>query len=422
LIQNARKLGKHVRQTIRPIVSSGASSRKPLAARWPSPCSFLVESMRAEFIDPGDDRWTRHIARVRHDIYHLPGYIRFTSKHEGGTPLAFYAERGAARILAPMLIREVPSGLGAPDGYVDSMAPYGYASPLVTPETDADSLLEFLRAFRAAGKERQLVCAFFRLHPLLPLPVEPLLAEGLLVTHGETIQIDLGLPAATLIAQTRRNHRADVSRLLTAGFRVERDDWDLLDAFGSIYSATMCRVSATEAYRLGPEYFRDMKECLGERLHLFAALAPGGEVAAAGLVSVEDGIAQYMYGGTADAFLRAAPSKLVLTCARDWAKDSGCRVFHLGGGLGARRDSLFHYKLGFSPATADFATFRMVLDEARYDALVHASASSGLVEEDPEFFPAYRIERAPHACGDRHAFSLSDGRSPRNEIRKTGDH
>ncbi|MEZ0231144.1 MAG: hypothetical protein ACAI25_21185, partial [Planctomycetota bacterium] len=119
-----------------------------------------------------------------------------------------------------------------------------------------------------------------------------------------------------------------------------------------------------------------------------------GEVAAASLVTVEDGIAQYVYAATADAFLRVAPSKLVLSCARDWVKEAGCRVLNLGGGLGARRDSLFHYKMGFSRVTAEFATFRMVLDEVRYAALVEAALGGSLPREtDQEFFPAYRAER-----------------------------
>jgi hypothetical protein len=350
--------------------------------------------MRAEFIEPEDERWTRLIARVRHDIYHVPEYLRFAANHEGGEPRAFYAESDAGAFLAPLLIRRVPPELNAPDGCLDATTPYGYPSPLVTPETDAGSLGEFLAAFRRVGHERRIVSAFFRLNPLLPLPPEPFLAEGELVKHGETIHIDLTLPAETLASQLRRDHRTSVKRLVQAGYRVERDDWSRIDAFASIYAATMQRVSAAAAYRVGVEYFSDMRERLGERLHLFTALAPGGEVAACALITVEDGIAQYAYSGTADAFLPAAPSKLVLTSARDWAKEAGCRVLHLGGGLGARRDSLFHYKHGFSKATSEFATFRMVLDSTRYAALVDAALGMNRFRAvEGDFFPAYRADR-----------------------------
>jgi hypothetical protein len=73
-----------------------------------------------------------------------------------------------------------------------------------------------------------------------------------------------------------------------------------------------------------------------------------------------------------------------------WAKARGDRTLHLGGGVGGRADSLFHFKAGFSPLRHRFRTLRVVVDEDRYVALVSA-LDAGLDPSDRAgFFPLYR--------------------------------
>jgi len=64
---------------------------------------------------------------------------------------------------------------------------------------------------------------------------------------------------------------------------------------------------------------------------------------------------------------------------------------HLGGGLGSKLDSLYEYKKGFSSRELLFKTYRLVVNPAKYAALV---ANKWFTENDlsSEFFPLYRQE------------------------------
>ena len=65
-------------------------------------------------------------------------------------------------------------------------------------------------------------------------------------------------------------------------------------------------------------------------------------------------------------FLKLAPTKLLLHSVRGWAKDRGNRLFHLGGGVGGRYDSLFLFKSGFTRHRKLFHTSRFVLNQNLY--------------------------------------------------------
>ena len=118
-------------------------------------------------------------------------------------------------------------------------------------------------------------------------------------------------------------------------------------------------------------------------------LDPDGRAAAGGLFTRVDGLMQFHLAGTAEAFRRAGPTKLMLIRMRDLAKGWGVRRLHLGGGVGCAEDSLAFFKQGFSRLRARFSTFRMVLRPAAYAELA-GRTRPGAGPEDPEFFPAYR--------------------------------
>lgn len=331
--------------------------------------------MLTDFLKPADFRWRQVLDAVRHDVYDLPGYAALSGEADGAEPLAFYARENDACCLVPLLRRRLPAHLHAPAGWSDAISPYGYSGALFAGDDRWAS--RAVRAFREACAARGILSVLLRLHPLLAAPEEALAAEGEVVAHGETVWVDL-----TAAAQVRSDHRAGIRRLRREGFGVRVDDWSLYGRFQEIYAETMSRLDADSAYRFSASYFQRLAEELGAHLHLISVVAPDGAVAAAGLFTELGGVAQFHLSGTAEAYRRLAPSKLMLDAAIEWARANGNRVLHLGGGLGARQDSLFEFKAGFSPLRARFATWRMICDPARYAAL-----SGGAVVES---FPAYR--------------------------------
>lgn len=339
--------------------------------------------MRAEFLDTRAPAWSGFLAAVPHDFYHLPGYVDLCARLEGGRAAAFLVQDGGASMLAPLVLRPIPGGGGQ-----DASAPYGYPAPLLRGAPVPEQVEGFLGAFAEAGAGQGIVSAFFRLHPLLPLPAEPFRRRGRLVDHGETVFLDLDLPREELDRQTRANHRADARKLQGQGYQVVLDAWDRLEDFAGIYAATMVAHAAGSGYRFDLDYFRALRECLGTRLHLCMVLDPLGRAAAGGLFTRVGGLMQFHLAGTAEAFRRAGPSKLMLIRMRDLAKAWGVRWLHLGGGVGCAEDSLAFFKQGFSPLRARFSTFRMVLQPAIYADL--AALAQGRPSPDPDFFPAYR--------------------------------
>lgn len=353
--------------------------------------------MNAELIGPSDPRWRRLLEQVPHDAYHLPEYVTFAARQEGGTPCAFYAETSAFGFLLPLLLRDLPAELNAPPDWRDASSPYGFFSaPLATDAGDSDSLLDALRAFREVGQGQGIVSAFIRLNPLRALPCEPFARTGQVQTHGRVVYVDLSRTIEALWSQTRENHRSGIKKLGRAGFVPTMDRWDLYGDFVRIYRETMERASATSFYFFSDAYFEDLRATLGERLHLCSVLSPEGAVASAGLFCAINGAVQYHLGGTAGPYLSKAPSKLMFDFIRCWGKERGAATLNLGGGLGAAEDSLFHFKSGFSPLGATCQTFRMIVDESRYDVLQARWQEQSAPGDDAlsNYFPVYR---RPHA-------------------------
>lgn len=346
--------------------------------------------MLAEFISPDNPRWTRYLEANWHDFYHLPDYVRLCARNEGGTPAAFYAQTRGASFLAPLVIRPLPQSLNAPHGWSDCASPYGYSTPLVAPTQEL--LPAFLEAFVKTAKDQGIVAAFFRLHPFSELNKDDLCRFGQLMHHGQTVYLDLSQSEEEFRAQVRRNHKQNILKLTQLDFQVSFDDWNLLGEFASLYYATMTRVGAVTC--LYPEsYFTELKAILGSSMHLCCILSREGRLIAGGVFVETAGLVHYHLSATATEYLRLGPNKLIITFLRTWSQERLNKVLHLGGGVGGAYDSLFHFKAGFSKARADFYSFRLIVDQHKYESLSRFAdtQAGGRSDAGPStFFPAYR--------------------------------
>jgi hypothetical protein len=346
--------------------------------------------MIAQFIDHHDARWKEFLKGTKHDFYHLPEYAELAAAEEGAIPMAFYAEERSAACLIPLLLRPIPAMLNAPGDWCDGVSPYG--TPGILLSSSQEGLHSFLDAFCYTARARGIVTAFVRLHPLFPLAQGTLEKFGRVIRHGQTVHMNLSESKEHIWQQVSTNHQRNLNRLIRSGFHSSLDDWDRFQDFIAVYHSTMQRVEADGTYFFSAKYFEDLRAKLGNRLHLVCVLTSTNELAAAGLLIVTAGIAQYHLGGTAAQYLPISPSKLMLDFMWRWAQEQSCYAFHLGGGVGGVEDSLFHFKAGFSPARGQFYTYRVVVDESK-NATLHQAAKSmrrvcGL--ESSDFFPGYR--------------------------------
>jgi hypothetical protein len=352
---------------------------------------FLISG---ELIGTASPAWAEMLGQSDHDFYHLPCYQQLSGTPED-EPLAFLAKAGEHSLLLPFHRRPIPADLYDGQPLFDASSPYGYPGPIWTRGAPMEFIGEALGLFGTVLRAENIVSAFIRLHTLLN-PPELFAGQGTLVDHGPSVFIDLTLSEEELWAQTRRGHKRDLVVLEQRGCAVTMDDWSRFDDFLTCYYDSMRRLGASPFYFFPREYFDRLRECLGDRIHL-CLVHLDGEIACAGLVTEMDGLCQYHLSATADAHFQDHPSKLMLHRLRFWLKARGNRIYHIGGGVGALRDTLHLFKIGFSPLTADFHTWRIVPDEALYAALTARwSALTGRDPVDPEiFFPQYRAPLAP---------------------------
>jgi hypothetical protein len=337
---------------------------------------------------------------MRHDFYHLPEYHEFGSAHqERGEPVAFLAEESGSRFFAPFLIRRIPEDIGGDGTLSDAVSTRGYPGPLlsVADEDRADAFVErALGSLKRVLRERGVIAAFFRLHPLFPLPRGSLQRHGEVVDVGDSVVVDLRASSAEMWRMTTHGHRSDINRARRMGWTVRIDEqWEHLDGLAQAYAESMDRLQAEAHWRLTRAYFAGLRDALGERIRL-CVVEDGDRLAAAALLTEEDGIAEYHLSGTMDDYVRHSPSKCIIDFARGWAKARGDRVLNLAGSL-RRGDSLIAFKLGFSPLQYPVLSWRLVSDEVAYHDLCQAwRARTGVTDPAVDYFPAYRTP-APQA-------------------------
>lgn len=358
--------------------------------------------MSAILLEPADRRWGDILTRIPHDVYHLPGYCAFSATQEGGQPVALSAVAGRSECLIPLIIRPIPRWLGQSLAACDATSPYGYASPLFTPDGKDSERAECFDQCVDLCAKLNVIAAFLRLHPLLPSGGEAIGTRGTIVNHGETVFVDLTRIDNDFVPSMASGHRYEIRRLQRMGFTTAFDEWHMLLNFAQIYRCTMRRVGASSYYQFSDEYFIGLRKALGSSLHLCLIYSPTGLLAAGALFTEQTAIMQYHLSGAAEEFLRLAPTKLALHEIIRWGRDHGSRVLHLGGGVGGRADSLFLFKAGFSTLRATFQTCQIVIDETQYDAAVRAwsAAAEDSISHAVDFFPRYRSPfRAPQPPG-----------------------
>lgn len=344
-----------------------------------------------DFIRPSDPAWGAFLSgALRHDFYHLPAYQEMAeARGEGEAVLCAYRD-GDCTIALPLLLRRIGDLRGIADcGAFDATSVYGYPGPIFSRQPSAAAVGRFQTELESALKERNVVSVFSRLHPLLP-QVECLQGLGRLESIGPTVSINLRLAPEEQRARYRRNHKHGINKLRRLGVVCFADPgFQYLEALIGLYRQTMQRVGASKYYLFDRAYFDQLRDALGPRLHLYVCWQDD-RVICGGLFVHTGDIVQYHLGGTDGRYLSWAPTKLLFDTVRRDFSDRDVSWFHLGGGLGAQPDSLFHFKRGFGGDEHTFVVWKWVVKEDAHDELCKrrfgpAQNAAGT------FFPRYRM-------------------------------
>ncbi len=330
-----------------------------------------------------DPDWQTILERSwRFDYYHLAGYHRLAERGGEGRARLLVLERRSDHIALPLLLRPVPGHEEA----MDATSVYGYAGPVASrPKPPAALVAAFQEAVSDYLGQHGVVALFARLHPLIPQQ-EIVAGLGECPRIGATASIDLTLAEEARRRGYRANHRRDIRRLERLGVRCIHDEhWAHFDAFHRLYEQTLDRLGAADEYYFPASKLRALGRVRGGGAELFACL-DRDEVVCAGIALRCRRTVGYHLSGTAERFVGQAPLKLLLDAIASWGAARGARRLHLGGGVGGHRDSLFHFKRGFSDRVHDFRVWRWIVAGAAYERLCRARGRA----PDDRFFPAYR--------------------------------
>lgn len=339
-----------------------------------------------------------------YDTYHLPEYHLAVRDVDEGEPLLIAFEDGPYVAALPLLIRNVgnvPELSGTE--WKDACSAYGYPGLITNCSPDDPDAEAFRKAWQKSVvqvfQSLDMVSVFVRQHPLAQTgwmwrelgTVKPL---------GQTVVIDLKRPENEQQRMIRDDHRSDIRKAITMGMMVVEDPkLERLKDFTGLYETTMRAVGAASYYFFPDSYFEALRHQLQGRVKLFFAELEGEPVAAS-LFFHCGNVIQYHLSGSNPALgrVRAMGTKLIIDSVRRWGSKNGFHWLHLGGGLGARQDSLFLFKAGFSDLRCDHYVVNCVIKPDVYRELVRRRFGADATEATTNgWFPAYRcvtIKRA----------------------------
>lgn len=348
--------------------------------------------------NPADaERWS---ALVSHspasDVYYLPAYALATSEIERSEPVAIVAGQDSCRFLAPFLIRNMSAGVnGFRIGWSDASSPYGYGGLLClsgSQPPNADDIRHFLDDLHSWCSTHNIVCCVLRLHPLMRqaewfLPPEqwPDQWQKHLRVHlrGATTAIDITHwdEAQDRPHGLRKGRRSD----LNLARRMLRITWanvtqanvtqttgedpnavSSLDRFLALYEQTMEDHRAEDFYKFPPSYFSRLAS-LGHHLGIAFAWLDDQLAGASIFLSGRDYAHYHLAAGNELGMKYKAATLLIVEGAK-WARARGCKLLHLGGGLGPG-DSLEDFKSSFGGESYHYAYLTYIADLERFEQL-----------------------------------------------------
>ena len=301
-------------------------------------------------VDPWTKWWDQFVHRsASFDVYHTSSYHRVAQECDNVAPRLFVYIHENSFVALPLLFmgNELKSGKNNTQ-FLDVASVYGYPGPISSEHPVPDRLRRnFCDALEEFLLEMKVATVSSRLHPLLPGP-NILRGLGQINLKGMTVSINLRASEEVQYSQYRNNHKRNLARLTQRGYVTMLDEgFRYLKEFSELYTEHMIRVGADDRYFFGEQYFSKLREELGNQMCLFVCRY-GGQIASAALFFVCNKYAQYHLGAVAKSDVEYSPLKQVIDVARREFATRNYSVLHLGGGLGANKDSLFHFKAGFS--------------------------------------------------------------------------
>jgi len=325
-----------------------------------------------------ESEWRKIVNLLKHDWYHTWDYHKMAEDSGQGKPLLVVYTYEDKTICLPLLLRNVD------DVWFDATSVYGYPGFIASVQLNDELVESFICEIQQWAFKENIVSIFSRLNPCLE-------SHNSSVTEvsGETVFIDLSLPVEEQRKKYRKNYRNLLNKLVKEGVtcRWSRERSDI-DEFIKIYNNTMGELNASDSYYFDKQYYYDLISCNDYHTRVYSCYLNNEKICSGLFVFCGD-IVQYHLSGTVCEYKKLAPTRLMLDTVRLDASVMGYNIFHLGGGLGGCRDSLFDFKYGFSKNAVEFRTLKMITNKDVYSSMAEVPIDS-LYPIKEGFFPLYR--------------------------------
>ncbi|WP_184549863.1 GNAT family N-acetyltransferase [Mucilaginibacter sp. FT3.2] len=329
------------------------------------------------------DGWDAYIHRAFiHDVFHSWHYHSLSTE---GEQLLFVYEQENLFIALPVIKRKIENS-----PFFDMTSVYGYGGPMSNVDLraiPANIVAAFKLAFIDFMKHENAICIFCRLHPFMNQH-HILESIGGLKHNGTTLYIDLSTSINDQRDKYKKRLYRKIKKMREKGYIIkDNNSPDEIKYFIDMYYKNMDRVNASSNYYFDEKYFSDIINMEGYENKLIL-IYNGTELICGAVLLLSGSIIRNHLSATSPNYLKESPSKLLTDEISIIGRKLGKKIFHLGGGVGGKEDSLFEFKSYFSDLQITDHIWCYVNDHDAYNNLV--AKSSSLVDSGSNYFPLYR--------------------------------
>lgn len=319
------------------------------------------------------------------DFYHTYDY-HHAAKAKGEEPVLIHYTENCKTIVLPLLFRNIDYSL-----YKDATSVYGYPGPITKNITSDFDYSLFQKELHQFLREQNIISVFSRLNAFIPYQENCLLDLGQTETLGRVVYIDLTKSLDEQWAFYHKRLRTYINKSRTIYTIKKANVLADLESFIALYHENMRRVNANAAYFFNKKYFLDLINSTDFETEVLLAInTETGEVAGGAMFTKKNTIVQYHLSGTSERYLDLNPVKLLIDEMRIRGTQESYSYFNLGGGIGSKEDSLFHFKSGFSKDAIPFKVWKYMVNQNIYEDLVQQKKNIPCSDKSLQYFPRYR--------------------------------
>jgi len=337
----------------------------------------------ADFTIRSKKEWDGYIEKtLMHEFFHTWYYHSLNTE---GEPLLFVYEETDFFIAMPLIKRPIKNSL-----YYDLTSAYGYCGPISN--IDLGKLPEITKSifkseFVNFMRQENAVCVFSRLHPFLNQCCI-FQHDSYLKENGTTLYLDLSLSLEEQRSKYDKRVARQIRKLRKRAYIIkEGDSPEEIRKFTEMYHKNMDRVNASKAYYFDEKYFADILN-VHESKNKLLLIYDGSELICGALLFLSNNIIRNHLSATSPKYLKESPSKLLVDEISIIGRRLGKKIFHLGGGVGGREDSLFKFKRLFTDLKIRDWIWCYINDTVVYKDLVLKSGA--ITNSESNYFPRYR--------------------------------